>query len=480
MGEFGKINAPAMGQIIRNDVDTVLSEHEQWVETGGQSGRQGDLSNKHLEGYNFVSKNMTEIIGFGVALNGAKLTRVTLDRATLHSANLHGAYLSFASLKDIDLTNAILSKVRADQAIFERAHMPKADCSEAIMPQVNFKYARLNEINLERASLMRSDFYGASLEKANLKDAVLVGANLAHVNLALSNLTGADLRGAKLCGSDLRNCTLSAVSLLEVTQLAGLDLTGAKLPEDVSRWESLSHLAEGTRRAAKLFTPLILGCFLCLLIVIFGWFVTNGNISLPGAKDYQVPLTGYYWAGPVVLIGFYAYFCAHMQRLWETLAMLPAVFPDGATLDRKANPWLPLGYMHAHIKLVQLHKNVYGKKSELLFDRSLLAIFQILTTGFLLWWLVPLTVISFWCRYLHLTNKTVLDMAGQTTLAMAALGISLYFQTICRDTLRRAPAPPLEAKPRQRFGYFARRHLFKFAWWAIALEYLVVIAVLNW
>ena len=39
-------------------------------------------------------------------------------------------------------------------------------------------------------------------------------------------------------------------------------------------------------------------------------------------------------------MALFIYFHIYLQRLWEVLATLPAIFPDGRRLDERSHPWL--------------------------------------------------------------------------------------------------------------------------------------------
>ncbi len=60
----------------------------------------------------------------------------------------------------------------------------------------------------------------------------------------------------------------------------------------------------------------------------------------------------FYLFAPFLLVGLYTYFHLYLQRLWESLADLPAIFPDGTPLDKKADPWLLIGLVRAHLPLL--------------------------------------------------------------------------------------------------------------------------------
>jgi uncharacterized protein YjbI with pentapeptide repeats len=92
---------------------------------------------------------------------------------------------------------------------FMFAVLRHVDMSEAAFYWASFQYAVL-----EGAIMVRCDLRGAFFDKADMRR-----ADLRHANLGLDNIGGiTNLRGVDLSGADLRNACLE-----------GADLTGAKL-----------------------------------------------------------------------------------------------------------------------------------------------------------------------------------------------------------------------------------------------------------
>ena len=77
----------------------------------------------------------------------------------------------------------------------------------------------------------------------------------------------------------------------------------------------------------------------------------------------------------------------YLQRLWESLAKLPAVFPDGTPLDEKVYPWLPNSLVSSHFVLLRE-------------QRPVLSGLQSLISIALAYWFVPLTLVM----GIHLTQ----------------------------------------------------------------------------
>lgn len=91
----------------------------------------------------------------------------------------------------------------------------------------------LRDLDLSGAILSIAVLRGADLTRADLSDANLSSANLGKTILYGANLNGADLRGAVWRGADLRMANLRGVDvrsgILAEANLEGADLSGADL-----------------------------------------------------------------------------------------------------------------------------------------------------------------------------------------------------------------------------------------------------------
>jgi len=97
-------------------------------------------------------------------------------------------------------------------------------------------------------------------------------------------------------------------------------------------------------------------------------------------------MTGLYLGGPLVLLALSLRFHFLLLRLWGSMAALPAVFPDGQTLE-KDGPWYLMG-------LVRRHFRWQGE------SRSTMTAFETVLSTVLAYWIVPVTLFFFWLRYL--------------------------------------------------------------------------------
>src|SRR3989454_3029699 len=251
--------------------------------------------------------------------------------------------------------------------------------AKADLSAVNLAKADLTGVNLQGAHLHRTNLVGADLSMANLRGASLVRADLRNANLLGTELRGANLMGANAYGVDG----------LWFGRLGGTNLFDAVLPESISAVDSSKAIGDATK-VARLFYFLTVGASLisCLLIA----FTTDVRLllnssALPIARlGNLLPMAGLYLGGPLVLLALSLRFHFLLLRLWGSMAALPAVFPDGQTLE-KDGPWYLMG-------LVRRHFRWQGE------TRSTQTAIETVLSTILAYWIVPVALFFFWLRYL--------------------------------------------------------------------------------
>jgi hypothetical protein len=269
----------------------------------------------------------------------------------------------------------------------------------AILNGADFENADLTDTNFQRAELRRANFGKTALRRTNFREADLQNANLEEANFLLS------------------------------TQLAGADVTGAKLPQAIAQFEGLKTIAEATSNAQKLFIAMLGGCLYSWLTIGTtkdAALLTNSASSPLPIIGTALPIVGFYLVAPVLLVALYFYFHLNMQRLWEALADLPAVFPDGRPLDKMADPWLLNGLVRAHFFRLRDQRPPLSRMQQWL---SIL----------LAWWVVPMTLFVFWGRFLPRHDPAIFLHAG---LLAASLGGGWMSYRLARATLRGGPHKP--------------------------------------
>ena len=336
-------------------------------------------------------------------------------RAEVRQARINSPYLPNAKLAKADFSGT-------DFGI--EAYLGNADLGGAELQETSFQHAEFEDAKLNNAHLWNADLRCASLRRAHLEEANLTDANLEGADLRDATLLGTDLSRTKLRDANLTDAHLSTAKGLLAEQLAGANLSGAKLPDAVARFDVLKHVAEQSELAKRLFTALLLGCIYALLTVATTTDVrllTNSASSPLPVIQTEVPVAGFYFAAPVILVGLYLYFLLYLQRLWESLAKLPAVFPDGTPLDQKAYPWLLNGLARSHFKLLR------DKRPSLSGLQAILAIV-------LAYWVVPVTLVFIWGRYLP--RHEWWGTAIHVILLVAAFVSAILLYRLARKTLR--------------------------------------------
>jgi kumamolisin len=247
----------------------------------------------------------------------------------------------------------------------------------------------------------------------------LTGAQFADEDLGSADLVLADFGQADLRRAKLAKCKLAGA------RFAGADLTGAELPEWVGKQlESLSTVKEISSNAQKLFIAMLAACLYSWLTIAtttdINLISNRATSSLPIIQT-TVPIVGFFFIGPLVLLGAYFYLHFYLQKLWDELGLLPAVFPDGNPLHRKTDPWLLTD-------LVVVHSKRLRGKSPFLVN------LQIWVSVFLTWWVVPLTLFLFWNRYLD--RQEFYGTIFHSIACAASVSSAIFLYRLARNTLR--------------------------------------------
>lgn len=288
--------------------------------------------------------------------------------------------------------------------------------------------ARLVGVNLQDRMLYRTELQYAMLDGVNLQGAILHETNLQGASLNWVNLQGADLseailkyaelRDAKLSGANLVNADLTGAKSLLAEQLAGLDLTGTKLPPDIHNFAGpLKVVEDASKHARYIFSAMLLACIYAVLTVVTHGPFLFDLIRLP-VLNIDLPAVWFYRWSPPVLLALYWYFLVYMQRLWEKVADLPAVFPDGYTLDKKVYPWLMTEIIHAHVPILRKKAKPWMFKIQMAFS-ILLA-----------WCSVPATLIFIICKYWTADDVFWSIVQMGVAIIAAAIGYGSYCATV--------------------------------------------------
>jgi uncharacterized protein YjbI with pentapeptide repeats len=278
------------------------------------------------------------------------------------------------------------------------------------------KRADFSGARLEGADLISVNFRLADLSGANLKGVDLLLADLREACLARANLQEACLVGANLEGANLEGASLETAMGLVPRQLAGANLHEATLPPQLLEFGALVEFEQASRRSMRLFGVTLSLSLLSWLII----WVTR-DVQLLGdtaiipflhspAAAVALPTVECYLIAPVLLCIFYLVFLFHLQRLWDSVLELPAIFPDGRALGSNG-PRIVLGLLRTHF-----HWMNQDPPSTRAIEKAISVL--------LAYWIVPPTLLLYWARYLTLQeiHGTILH----ELLAVVAAGVALH------------------------------------------------------
>ena len=269
-----------------------------------------------------------------------KLVGFDFENADLRGAQFFGADLSHAKITPEQLwvgQNWLFAKY--DDGL--GTHLGLASDHNARVAHDDFSGADLSGLDLSKVQLQGRDLRGARL----------VNTDLSGVNLTATRLEGADLTGAKLCRT-----VLEGAIGLHAWQLRGTDTSEAKLPAAIAEWKGLEMVSTIAPSTTKQFLAMLAACLYCWLTIATTTDVTlilgSATQPLPVVQT-PIPIIGFYWFAPVLLVVVLLYFQLNLQRMWEALAKLPAIFPDGRRLDERAYPWMLIQKVRAHYQLLR-------------------------------------------------------------------------------------------------------------------------------
>jgi len=253
------------------------------------------------------------------------------------------------------------------------------------------KAARLGNVCLRRALLQGADLRGCQLRYADLREADLEQAQFDGADLSGADLGGARLeRASGLAEATLRYCKLNDVSGLSCASFRNADLTGVQLPATLSGFDGLVYVARTSQLARPVFLFLIVTCLFSALTVLStsdAALLTNAPSAVLPNLSTTIPAASFFWTAPFLLLFIYCYLHLYLVGVWRTLALMPARFPDGSTLEIQTYPWL-------------LYDLVSLKEERFDTHRSLMHRVRSAVVVMLIWGMAPLTLLLFWWGYL--------------------------------------------------------------------------------
>jgi len=281
----------------------------------------------------------------------------------------------------------------------KRGDFAGADLEGTELIGVNFRFADFHDANLRAADLLLADLRDACLVRADLQDACLVGANLE--------------------GANLEDASLETAMGLVPRQIAGANLRDASLPASFLEFPAAAALEKAARSVAHYFAAMTTASAICWLVL---WKTKDVQLVADSAilpflhsraAATALPTAESYLILPVGLFLLYLVFQFRLQKVWDAVLELPAVFPDGrAVAEGKSG--IVLALMRAHFRWID-----QDSSSTRLVEKSVSSV--------LAYWMVPATLLLFWARYL--TRQEVRGTLLHALLVVAATAVAVYTTT---------------------------------------------------
>ncbi len=281
----------------------------------------------------------------------------------------------------------------------QRADLAGAELEASDLISVNLRLADLHDANLRASDLLLADLRDACLVRADLEEACLVGANL----------EGANLEGASL---------ETAMGLVP-RQFAGANLRDALMAPQLMEFEAVAAFQRASQNAYRYFGVMTAMSVLSWLVI---WKTRDAQLLTDSAiipflhsraAAAALPTAETYLIAPALLFIAYLLFHFHLQRLWDAVMELPAIFPDGHTLGDRG-PGIITGLLRTHFRWMNP-------------DPSSTRLVEKGASLLLAYWIVPPTLLLFWARYL--TRQEIHGTILQALLATVATGGAAYATT---------------------------------------------------
>jgi uncharacterized protein YjbI with pentapeptide repeats len=270
--------------------------------------------------------------------------------------------------KKMYLENYVLTSTKAFMPDLRKVVLINCKIEGFKMTLVNFREADLSETSFKNSSLFRVNFQNAKLGFTNFSE---------------TQLENVDFRGANLYGANLQT-----TSGIETKLLAGCNLERTR--PRVKWSEELRAVEETSKVTRRPFLSLVIASLYSIIMIATttdeALLVTSTSSPLP-IIGVSIPIVGFYYVVPVILFGLYMYFHFYLQRHWEKLGNLPAIFPDGSLLDEKTYPWLLNIVPRFYYTQLKGHHELIARVQHKIFS-------------FLSWWLIPFMMVFLWIYYL--------------------------------------------------------------------------------
>ncbi|HET7576294.1 MAG TPA: pentapeptide repeat-containing protein [Sphingomicrobium sp.] len=329
------------------------------------------MESAEMDSVQFQGSTIRKTIATDADFTSAHFDNCLIEGCVFDGCNMEDLYLTDAEVRDVDMRHCNLDEAsfanslledfniefsRCRYAIFDDANMIAVSLAGAVLQDCSFERAALpaRRMYMGETSLKLSDDYsgdeGQTIEGADFANSMFVDAFLNDLDFANSDVTNAGFRWCNLQGADLRRCKGVSAGAFE-----GSDLAGAKLPDSVLFAGSVERIERITSLARPAYVANLLTCG--ALIAVFLFAERASSVTLP---FFQVPVPAHKFAlfGLIQSTIIGTYVSLYILRVWEALARLPTVLPDGGTSPEAISPWSLYSPAWLHLRVIPGHRRL--------------------------------------------------------------------------------------------------------------------------
>jgi len=160
-----------MGNNLKQEIDSIVEQHQVWLRTNGAEGKRGFLSGANLCGFSFEKLNLDKFI-----FDHANMDGCNLNRASLIGAKMNGVFFRNGSALRTDFTDAELCGVdftnaNVDGSVFEDADMRWSMIGSANLTAIKESFEKhVLTLDAEQRAMLSLLLRAKSLTQNNLTD----------------------------------------------------------------------------------------------------------------------------------------------------------------------------------------------------------------------------------------------------------------------------------------------------------------------
>ena len=259
------------------------------------------------------------------------------------------------------------------------AGRPKAREQERGRLEGDWSYVDLSGRDLSWIDGRGVNLHGACLDRSSFRGAFLTGADLTEASVEDTDFESARMSKAKI--AETRG--------LSADLIGGADLSSTDPPTGIKDFVGLKTVEQVSSYLQGLFKIILTICAFGVLTMLS--FRDEQILDHHGSTTAQLPLIQaavspamFTALVPIVIFMFQTYFAIYVLTLWKELSLLPAIFPDGMTLDRRAYPTLFNTFVRLHFRLLRERLSDWMRRSFRLFWVSTYLRFRFFASGSLI------------------------------------------------------------------------------------------------